>query len=111
LANRVTVRSGSVEVRPTAGDFATALGKLRELSRAFNGVRLVEVTDAGGELIRVTPTESAIRDYEPSIVDQSIQNIPIRLFDVTATVEREGANRVRVRIPRLGPETISHVAW
>jgi preprotein translocase subunit SecD len=111
LANPVTVRSGTVEVRPLADDFGAALGKLRELSRAFNGVRPVEVTDAGGGLIRVTPTEAGVREYEPPIVDQSIGNIRARLFGVPATVEREGANRIRIQVPRLGPEVYNRLTW
>jgi preprotein translocase subunit SecD len=103
LANPVTVRSGSVEVRPLTGDFEAALAKLRELSRAFNGVRPVEVTDAGGGLIRVTPTEAGVREYEPPIVDRSIGIIRARLFGRPATIEREGANRLKVQVPRLGP--------
>jgi preprotein translocase subunit SecD len=104
LANRMAIRSGSVEVRPLARDFEAALANLGELSRAFNGVRPVEVTNEGGGLIRVTPTEAGIREYEPPIADQSIRNIRARLFSVPATVEREGAARIRVQVPRLGPE-------
>jgi preprotein translocase subunit SecD len=111
LANPMAIRSGSVEVRLLAGDFEAALAKLGELSRAFNGVRPVEVTDAGGGLIRVTPTEAGVREYEPPIADQSIGNIRARLFGVPATVEREGAWRIRVQVPRLGPEVFSRVTW
>jgi preprotein translocase subunit SecD len=111
LANPMAIRSGSVEVRPLAGDFKAALAKLGELSRVFNGVRPVEVTDAGGGLIRVTPTEAGVREYEPPIVDQSIGNIRARLFGVSATVEREGAWRIRVQVPRLGPEVFNRMTW
>jgi preprotein translocase subunit SecD len=103
LANPTAIRSGSVEVRPLADDLEAALVKLGELSQAFNGVRPVEVTDAGGGLLRVTPTKAGVREYEPPIVDQSIENIRARLFGVPATVEREGAWRIRVQVPRLGP--------
>ena len=48
MASYVTIRSGSVEVRPHAGDFEVALAKLRELWQPLNGVRSVEVTNAGG---------------------------------------------------------------
>jgi preprotein translocase subunit SecD len=106
FANPVTIRSGSVEVRPLVEEFGAALATLRELSRLFNGVRTVEVTDAGGGLIHVTPTEAAVREYEPLMVNQSIVSIRARLFGVPATVEREGANRIRVQVPRLRPEEI-----
>jgi preprotein translocase subunit SecD len=111
LANPMAIRNGSVEVRPLGGDFAATLARLGELSRAFNGVRPVEVTDAGGGLIRVTPTEAGVQEYEPLIADQSIGNIRARLFGVPATVEREGAWRIRVQVPRLGPEVFNRVTW
>jgi preprotein translocase subunit SecD len=111
LATPVTVRGGRVEVRPLADDFGAAFGKLRELSRAFNGVRPVDVTDAGSGLILVTPTEAGVREYEPPIIDQSIRIIRARLFGVPATVEREGANRIRMQVPGLGPEVFNRVVW
>ena len=111
LANPVSIRSGSVEVRPLGGKFEAALAKLGELSSAFNGVRPVEVTDAGSGLIRVTPTEAGVREYEPPMADRSIGVIRARLFGVPATVEREGALRIRVRVPMLGPEAVNRVTW
>jgi preprotein translocase subunit SecD len=95
LANPVAIRSGGVEVRPL--DYNAALAKLAELSRTFNGVRPVELTDAGGGLIRVTPTEAGVREYEPPISARSIASIRARLFGVPAIVEREGAWRVGCR--------------
>jgi preprotein translocase subunit SecD len=111
LANPTAIRSGSVEVRPLAGDLEAALAELGELSRAYNGVRPVEVTDAGGGLIRVTPTEAGVREYEPLMADQSIDNVRRRLFGVPATVEREGAWRIRVQVPRHGPEVFTREIW
>jgi preprotein translocase subunit SecD len=64
LANPTALRGGSIEVRPFGDDFGAALAKLRELSQPFNDIRPVEVTDAGGGLVRVTPTEAGIREYE-----------------------------------------------
>ena len=109
LATPMAIRSGSVEVRPL--DYNAALAKLDELSRAFNGVHPVEVTDAGGGLIRVTPTEAVVREYEPPISGHSIANIRARLFGVPATVEREGTWRIRVQVPRHGPEVFTRVTW
>ena len=110
LSNHVTLRSGSAEVRPLAGDFEAALANLRELSGEFNGVRPVEVTDAGGGLIRLTPTEPHIREYESLIVKQSIRIIRARSHaaQATAIVEREGANRLRMQVPKLGPSELHH---
>jgi preprotein translocase subunit SecD len=100
VARPVSVRGGSIQVMPVARDFEAALAKLRELSRA-------ELTDAGGGVIRLTPTEAGVREYEPPIVDQSIRTIRARLFLVPATVERESANRLRVEVPRLGPAEVN----
>jgi preprotein translocase subunit SecD len=112
LANPMAIGSDSVEVRPLAGDFEAALAKLGDLSGTFHGVRFVEVTDAGDGLIRVTPTEAGVWDYEPGMVDHSIETIRVRLSHVPATVEREGAWRVRVQIPRLvGPEVFNRMSW
>jgi preprotein translocase subunit SecD len=111
LANPMAIRSGSVEATPLAGDFEAALAKLGELSRAFNGVRPVDVTDAGGGLIRLTPTEAGVREYEPPIANQSVWIMRARLMGVPATVEREGAWRIRVDLPRLGPEALDRLRW
>ena len=107
----IRIRSGSVEVTPLAADFEVALAKLRELSQAINGVRSVEVTNAGGGLIRLTPTEAHISEYEPLMVNRSIDIIRARfreMFDppATAIVEREGADRLRVQVPRYGPDIL-----
>ena len=109
VANPLAIRSGSVEVRPL--DYNATLAKLGELSRAFNGVRAVEVTDAGGGLIRVTPTEAGLLEYEPPISNHAIANIRARLLDIPATIEREGAWRIRVQVPRHGPEVFTRVVW
>ena len=68
-SNPPIVRGGSVEVRLREGtDFQSALTKLRELSQPLGGVlqgngqRTLEVTDAGGGLIRLTPTDAAVSE-------------------------------------------------
>src|ERR1700722_6270261 len=68
-ANPPVVRGNSVEVRLREGpDFASALDKLRALSQPLGGVlqgngqRTLEVTDAGGGLIRLTPTDAAMNE-------------------------------------------------
>ena len=109
LANPMAIRSGSIEVRPL--DYNAALARLGELSRAFNGIHPVEVTDAGGGLIRLTPTEAGVREYELPTSNHSIADIRARLFGVPATVEREGAWRIRVQVPRHGPEVFTRVTW
>jgi preprotein translocase subunit SecD len=101
LANRPAIRGGGVEVKPVAGDFDAALVRFRGLLQTFDGVSPVEVTNAGDGLIRLTPTDAGIQEYDPPIANQSARTIRARLFGVArATVEREGANRVRVQVPR-----------
>jgi preprotein translocase subunit SecD len=116
LARPVMVRSGSIEVRPLKDNFEAALTKLRKLSQAFNGVRPVEVVDVGDGLIRLIPTDAGVAEYEPPIVARSIADIRRRLFHLSAdseripmTVEREGANRLRVQVPNLAPEEIGRM--
>src|SRR5262249_52653984 len=110
LARPVALRSGSIEVRPLKDNFEAALTQLRKLSQEFNGVRPVEITDVAGGLIRLMPTEAGVREYEAPMVAQSIAIIRSRLAwasrPVPMTLEREGANRLRVRVPTLSPEEI-----
>jgi preprotein translocase subunit SecD len=109
MARPVTVRSGSIEVRPLEDNFEAALATLRKLTQEFKSVRPVEVTDAGGGLIRVTPTDAGVAEYEPPIVAQTIATVRARwsaIFERTVTVEREGANRLRLLAPKLRPERI-----
>ncbi len=111
MASHVAIRSGSVEVRPHAVDFEVALAKLRELSQPFNGVRSAEVTNAGGGLIRLIPTEAHISEYVPPMVNQAVAIIRHRFREIDlpapAMVEREGAGRVRVQVPKLGPDMLN----
>ncbi|MES2196416.1 MAG: hypothetical protein V4517_18500 [Pseudomonadota bacterium] len=107
MASPLVIRSGSIEVRPHAGEFGAALARLDELSRAFNGVRAADVTDAGGGLIRVIPTEASIREYERPTTKGRVEDIRARLFDFPANVEREGPWRVRVQVPGPGPAELN----
>ena len=110
-ASPLAIRSDSVEVRPLAGDFEAALAKLNELSKAFNGVRTAEVTDARGGLIRVTPTEASIQEHEQPITNRSVGDVGARLIGIRANVRREGPWRVRVQVPSLGPEELTRSIW
>lgn len=69
------------------------------------------MTDVGGGLIRLLPTEAGVRESEPPILAQSIAMIRLLLSatseGIPMTVEREGANRLRVQVPTLSPEEIS----
>ena len=107
----LAIRGTSVEVRIREGaDVPTALSKLRELSQPLGGIfsasgqRTVEVTDAGGGLIRLTLTEPAINDRIRQAVDQSIQIVERRVNElgtVEPLIQRQGADRILVQVPGL----------
>ncbi len=70
----------------------TALTKLRELSQPLGGLlgssgqRSLEVTDAGGGLIRLTVPQAAITERIRQTVEQSIQIVERRVNEL-GTVE------------------------
>src|SRR6476661_8555550 len=111
----VTIRGQSVEFRVReGGDTTAALPKLRELSQPLGGLlsatgqRNVEVVDAGGGLIRLTPTEPAIIERIRQAVDQSMQIIERRvnaLGTVEPSIQRQGIDRILVQAPGLGDPT------
>jgi preprotein translocase subunit SecD len=111
-ANPPIVRGNSVEVRLRENaDFQTGFNKLRELSQPLggvlqgNGVRTLDIADAGGGLIRLTPTDAANIERARQTVDQSIPIIEKRINElglVEPTVQREGTDRILVEVPGLG---------
>ena len=110
--NPPVVRGPSVEVRLRDGpDLQNALAKLRALSQPLggvlqgNGVRTLDVADAGGGLIRLTPSDAANIERARQTVDQSIPIIEKRINElglVEPTVQREGTDRILVEVPGLG---------
>src|SRR5258708_26934270 len=79
-------RADSVEVRVTKDtDLPTALSKLRELSQPLGGLlgtsgqRSLEVSDAGGGLIRLTVPPAPITHRIRQAVQQSIQIVQPRV--------------------------------
>ncbi len=111
-ANPPAVRGNSVEVRIREGaDFQGALAKLRDLSQPLggvlqgNGVRTLEVTDAGGGLIRLAVTDAAMTERARQTIDQSIPIIEKRINElglVEPTIQRQGTDRILVQVPGLG---------
>jgi preprotein translocase subunit SecD len=111
-ANAPAVRGNGVEVRLREGtDFAAALAKLRTLSQPLggvlqgNGVRTLEITDAGGGLVRLVPTEAAMTERTRATIDQSVPIIERRINElglVEPTVQRQGTDRILVQVPGLG---------
>ena len=109
--NPPVVRGNSVEVRLGENNFQAGYTKLRELSQPLggvlqgNGVRTLEVADAGGGLIRLTPTDAANIERARQTVDQSIPIIEKRVNElglVEPTIQREGIDRILVEVPGLG---------
>jgi preprotein translocase subunit SecD len=107
------IRGNAVEVRIKEGqDFQAALAKLRALAQPLTnnvigvtGQQNLDVTDAGGGLIRLAPTEAATTERIRQTVDQAIPIIERRVNElglVEPTVEREGIDRILVQVPGLG---------
>src|SRR5713226_9765558 len=108
-------RADSVEVRVTKDtDLPTALSKLRELSQPLGGLlgtsgqRSLEVSDAGGGLIRLTVPPAAITDRIRQSVEQSIQIVERRVNElgtVEPLIQRQGDDRILVQVPGLQDPT------
>jgi preprotein translocase subunit SecD len=108
----LVARADSVEVRIREGtEPQAAIAKLRELSQPIGGfagttgARTLDITDAGGGLIRLTVTQAAMNEKIRQAVDQSIQIVERRvnqLGTVEPTIQREGADRILVQVPGLG---------
>jgi protein-export membrane protein SecD len=104
-------RPDSVEVRITKDtEVQTALAKLRELSQPLGGLlgssgqRSLEISDAGGGLIRLTAPQAAITDRIRQTIEQSIQIVERRvnqLGTVEPLIQRQGTDRILVQVPGL----------
>src|SRR6201995_4475860 len=107
-------RPDSVEVRVKDTDLQNALAKLRELSQPLGGLlgssgqRSLEVSDAGGGLIRLTVPPAAITERIRQTIDQSIQIVERRvnqLGTVEPVIQRQGTDRILVQVPGLQDPT------
>jgi preprotein translocase subunit SecD len=111
-ANPPVVRGPSVEVRLREGpDFQNGFDKVRALSQPLGGVlqgngqRTIEVVDAGGGLVRLTPTEASNVERARQTIDQSIPIVEKRINQlglVEPTIQRQGTDRILVEVPGLG---------
>jgi preprotein translocase subunit SecD len=111
----LVARGESVEVRIREGaDPQLALSKLRELAQPVGGVlggggqRTVEIADAGGGLIRLTLTQTAITERIRQAVDQSITIVERRVNElgtVEPSIQRQGVDRILVQVPGLQDPT------
>src|SRR6267154_4317568 len=106
----LAVRNDSVEVRVKDTDLQNALTKLRELSQPLGGLlgssgqRSVEVSDAGGGLIRLTVPQAAITERIRQTIEQSIQIVERRVNElgtVEPIIQRQGTDRILVQVPGL----------
>jgi preprotein translocase subunit SecD len=106
----LAAKADSVEVRVKDTDLQTALAKLRDLSQPLGGLlgssgqRSLEVSDAGGGLIRLTVPPAAITDRIRQAVEQSIQIVERRVNElgtVEPLIQRQGTDRILVQMPGL----------
>ena len=110
----LSARADAVEVRVKDTDLQAALPKLRELSQPLGGLlgssgqRSLEVSDAGGGLIRLTVPQAAITDRIRQTIEQSIQIVERRinqLGTVEPLIQRQGTDRILVQVPGLQDPT------
>jgi preprotein translocase subunit SecD len=111
----LAVKGDTVEVRITKDtDQASALSKLRELSQPLGGLlgggsqRDLDLTDAGGGLIRLTIPEAAMNDRLRKTIEQSIQIVERRVNElgtVEPLIQRQGNDRILVQVPGLQDPT------
>ena len=111
----ITIRGDAVEARITKeSDVPTALSKLRDMSQPIGGLmggtgqRDLEVTDAGGGLIRITVTQPAMLDRMRKTIEQSIQIVERRVNElgtVEPVIQRQGTDRILVQVPGLQDPT------
>lgn len=108
-------RADTAEVRITKDtDVPAALTKLRELSQPLGGLlgssgqRSLEVSDAGGGLIRLSVPQAAITERIRQTIEQSIQIVERRvnqLGTVEPIIQRQGTDRILVQVPGLQDPT------
>ncbi len=111
----LAVRNDTVEVRVSRDtDVPNALAKLRELSQPLGGLlgssgqRSLEVSDAGGGLIRLMVPQAAIVDRVRQTIEQSIQIVERRVNElgtVEPLIQRQGTARILVQVPGLQDPT------
>jgi preprotein translocase subunit SecD len=111
----LAIQDLSVQLRVReASDMPEALRRVRELSNPIGGLlsgtnaRDVDVSDAGGNLIRLTVTTPGITDRIRQAVDQSIEIVRRRVDElgtVEPLIQRQGSDRILVQVPGLDDPT------
>src|SRR5438128_43175 len=111
LTRAPVTRGNSVEVIIRESDLQQGLAKLRELSQPLGGflgstgARSLDVENAGGGVVRLSPTEPALLERIRQVVDQSVEIIGKRVNQlglVEPSIQRQGNDRILVQVPGLG---------
>jgi preprotein translocase subunit SecD len=114
----LSARADAVEVRIKETDLQAALPKLRELSQPLGGLlgssgqRSLEVSDAGGGLIRLVVPQAAITDRVRQTIEQSIQIVERRinqLGTVEPLIQRRGTDRILVQVGLAGSTELKRI--
>ena len=110
----LVTRGDTVEVRVKDTDLQTALAKLRDLAQPIGGLlgsggqRDLDVSDAGGGLIRLALSEPAMVERMRKTIEQSIQIVERRVNElgtVEPVIQRQGNDRILVQVPGLQDPT------
>jgi preprotein translocase subunit SecD len=111
----LNVRNDAVEVRISKDtDMPAALSKLRDMSQPLGGLmggtgqRDLEVSEAGGNVIRITVTQPAMLERMRKTIEQSIQIVEKRVNElgtVEPIIQRQGTDRILVQVPGLQDPT------
>ena len=111
LTRAPVIRGNSVEVIIRESDLQQGLAKLRELSQPLGGfagstgARSLDIENAGGGMVRLTPTEPALLERVRQAVDQSVEILGRRVNAmglVEPSIQRQGNDRILVQVPGLG---------
>ncbi|MET4384703.1 preprotein translocase subunit SecD [Bradyrhizobium sp. F1.4.3] len=110
----LVTRGDTVEVRVKDTDLQPALTKLRDLAQPIGGLlgsgsqRDLDVTDAGGGLIRLALSQPAMIERMRRTIEQSIQIVERRVNElgtVEPVIQRQGTDRILVQVPGLQDPT------
>ncbi len=111
----IQIRNDAVEARISKeADVPAALAKLKEIAQPIGGLlgssgqRDLDVTDAGGGLIRMTVSEPAMIERMRKTIEQSIQIVERRVNElgtVEPVIQRQGSDRILVQVPGLQDPT------
>ena len=110
----LVTRGDTVEVRVKDTDLQTALAKLRDLAQPIGGLlgsssqRDLDISDAGGGLIRLALSEPAMIERMRKTIEQSIQIVEKRVNElgtVEPIIQRQGSDRILVQVPGLQDPT------